>query len=73
MNVIHVNFVDRDYLMIQKKVTETLQASDLIGHSTIIPVDAIACALDEVEVFHDDSKRTAIMEKLELHFAQLKP
>lgn len=65
MNVIYVDFADHEYKKAKKLVIKQLALWGFREARTIIPRDAIACALDETTYFEDGEKRLLILRKIE--------
>lgn len=68
MNIIKVDFRDKELYQVLKKVEEQLKLFGFDLSQYPIPEDAIACALDEVKQFASLESRRKMLEKIEEQF-----
>lgn len=68
LGIITVNFCDKEHHRLIRVVEIQLQKFGLQTRNAKIPLDAIACALDEVQLFPNIELRKLALMKLENHF-----
>jgi hypothetical protein len=68
MSVIHIDFRDKEHYILVRQVEEQLESFGFDVSASVIPEDAIACALDEVKKFANVELRKAALQKIETHF-----
>jgi hypothetical protein len=68
MNVIHVNFSDKEHYILVKKVNEQLELFGIETTGEELSEELIACALDEVSFFKNIDKRDDAINKLIQHY-----
>jgi len=68
MSVIHIDFRDKEHYILVRQVEEQLESFGFDANASVIPEDAIACALDEVKKFANAELRKNALQKIETHF-----